>query len=55
MQTQSYHQREEFKNRSAKLAEIRSLGIDPYPAKFVPIQTAAALMENTSPVRSTAG
>ena len=44
MQTPSYHQHEEFKNRSAKLAEIRALGIDPYPAKFVPTQTAAALL-----------
>ena len=43
MQTPSYHQYEEFKNRSAKLAEIRALGIDPYPAKFTPTQTAHAL------------
>lgn len=43
MQTPSYHQHEEFKNRSAKLAEIRALGIDPYPAKFTPTQTAHAL------------
>ncbi len=37
-----YHQHEEFRNRSAKLEEIRALGIDPYPAKYVP--TAGALM-----------
>ncbi len=43
MQTPSYHQHEEFKNRSTKLAEIRALGIDPYPAKFTPTQTAHAL------------
>lgn len=30
----SYHQNEEFRNRSQKLAQIRELGIDPYPAKF---------------------
>lgn len=38
-----YHQHEEFKNRSEKLAEIRALGIDPYPAKFSPTQTAKSL------------
>lgn len=27
-----YHNHEEFQNRSKKLAEIRSLGVDPYPA-----------------------
>lgn len=36
MHLPSYHQHEEFKNRSAKLAEIRAMGIDPYPAKFTP-------------------
>ena len=44
MQTPDYHTHEEFQNRSTKLAEIRALGIDPYPAKFVPTQTAAALL-----------
>ena len=43
MQTPAYQQHEEFKNRSAKLAEIRALGIDPFPAKFTPTQTAHAL------------
>src|SRR5512135_15821 len=43
MQIPAYHEHEEFKNRSAKLAEIRALGIDPYPAKFAPTQTAQAL------------
>src|ERR1700687_5566243 len=43
MQTPSYHQHEEFQNRSEKLAEIRALGIDPYPAKFHPTQSASAL------------
>ena len=38
-----YHHHEEFKNRTAKLAEIRSMGIDPYPPKFTPTQTAEAL------------
>src|SRR5471030_2090898 len=44
MQTPDYHQHEEFKNRSLKLGEIRALGIDPYPAKFTPTQTAHALL-----------
>ncbi len=35
---------EEFKNRSHKLAEIRELGIDPYPAKFVPTHSAQPLL-----------
>jgi lysyl-tRNA synthetase class 2 len=30
-----YHSHEEFQNRSRKLAEIRALGIDPYPPKYV--------------------
>lgn len=34
---------EEFRIRSEKLAEIRNLGIDPYPAKFTPTQTAQSL------------
>jgi lysyl-tRNA synthetase class 2 len=43
MQTPDYHQHEDFKNRSHKLAEIRALGIDPYPALFTPTQTSHAL------------
>ena len=31
--TPEYHNHEEFQNRSKKLTEIRSLGVDPYPAK----------------------
>ncbi len=38
-----YHHHDEFKNRSEKLAEIRALGIDPYPPKFSPTQSAHAL------------
>ncbi len=30
-----YHNHEEFQNRSRKLAEIRALGVDPYPPKYV--------------------
>lgn len=38
-----YHTNEEFLNRCAKLQEIRSLGIDPYPAKYAPTATAEQL------------
>ncbi len=38
-----YHSHEEFQNRSRKLAEIRALGIDPYPAKYQPLHHAAEL------------
>jgi lysyl-tRNA synthetase class 2 len=43
METPDYHQHEEFKNRTEKLAEIRAMGIDPYPAKFLPTQSSQAL------------
>lgn len=39
-----YHHHEEFLNRSRKLAEIRELGIDPYPPKYVHTSRAAELM-----------
>lgn len=35
-QKPNYHQHEEFINRTEKLAEIRALALDPYPARFVP-------------------
>lgn len=38
-----YHQHEEFRNRSAKLEQIRALGIDPYPASYTPSNSTAAL------------
>lgn len=41
--TPDYHQQEEFQNRSRKLAEIRSLGVDPYPHKFQKQHTANEL------------
>jgi lysyl-tRNA synthetase, class II len=43
--TPEYHSHEEFRNRTNKLAEIRALGIDPYPAKYRPIQTARSLLD----------
>ncbi|MEI8365986.1 MAG: lysine--tRNA ligase [Parachlamydiaceae bacterium] len=41
--TPDYHQHEEFKLRSQKLADIRKLGIEPYPHKFSPTTTAKEL------------
>ncbi len=38
-----YHSHEEFQNRSRKLEEIRALGVEPYPPKFVHTQKAAQL------------
>ena len=38
-----YHSHDEFITRSQKLAEIRKLGLDPYPATFVPTTTAEEL------------
>jgi lysyl-tRNA synthetase class 2 len=42
--TPEYHQHEEFQNRSRKLAEIRALGIDPYPPKYLPTKKADELV-----------
>ena len=39
-----YHNHEEFQNRSRKLAEIRALGIDPYPPKYVNTQKTAQII-----------
>lgn len=38
-----YQQYEEFQNRQRKLSEIRELGIEPYPHKFIPTHTAQEL------------
>lgn len=40
-----YHQHEEFRNRTQKLAEIRALGIDPYPPKYIPTHSARLLAD----------
>lgn len=40
-----YHSHEEFINRSEKLAEIRALNIDPYPADFKPNTNSESLNE----------
>ncbi len=42
-----YHAHEEFQNRSRKLAEIRALDIDPFPALGIPSQKAAFLIVET--------
>ncbi|MBA3958073.1 MAG: lysine--tRNA ligase [Parachlamydiaceae bacterium] len=38
-----YHTHEEFQNRTRKLAEIRELGVEPYPHKYNPTHDAKAL------------
>ena len=38
-----YHNHEEFQNRTRKLAEIRELGIDPYPPKYLHTQKTAQI------------
>lgn len=45
MKTPDYHTHEEFINRTAKLAEIKSLKIDPYPASFKPDADSKTLDE----------
>src|ERR1700761_359103 len=45
LQNPEYHQHEEFQNRSRKLAEIRSLGVEAYPHKFTPTHTACELIQ----------
>ena len=39
-----YHRHEEFINRSQKLEEIKSLGIDPFPPKFSPTATPGEIL-----------
>lgn len=65
-----YHQHEEFRNRSQKLAELRAMNIDPYPPKFTPSGSPGKLQseyagkdlghsedaeKETTPLVSTAG
>lgn len=40
-----YQSHEEFQNRTRKLAEIRELGIEPYPHRYEPTDTAKKLHE----------
>ena len=46
MSLPEYHQQEDFKVRSTKLAEIRKMGIEPYPHKFTPTHTALDLQKD---------
>lgn len=43
--TPEYHQYDEFKGRTAKLATIRESGVDPYPHKYTPSDKIDALIE----------
>lgn len=47
MKSPDYHHHEEFQNRSKKLAEIRALGMDPYPPSFPTTQKASQLALET--------
>jgi lysyl-tRNA synthetase class 2 len=42
-----YHTHEEFRNRTQKIADMRALGVDPYPAKFTPSITLGDLLAKT--------
>jgi len=42
-----YFSQEEFQNRSRKLAEIRALGVDPYPHKYVSVNKTSKLHADT--------
>ncbi|MGM0440580.1 MAG: lysine--tRNA ligase [Chlamydiota bacterium] len=43
--TPEYHSHEEFSNRSRKLAEIRELGVEPYPHQFYPSHSSQELLQ----------
>ena len=47
MSIPEYHQHEEFQNRSRKLSEIRDLGVDPYPPKYVHTKRASEVILET--------
>lgn len=40
-----YHHHEEYQNRLRKLQELRALGVNPYPHRYEPSTSAAALQE----------
>lgn len=42
--TPEYHRHEEFQNRSKKLEQIRELGVDPYPPKYVSTEKQAQIV-----------
>ena len=41
-----YHEHEEFQNRSRKLNELKALGINPYPHKYVPSHSAREIIHH---------
>lgn len=43
--TPEYHEHDDFKLRSQKLAELRTLGVEPYPHKYV-VDTNAKLLQD---------
>lgn len=43
--TPEYQNHEDFQNRSQKLADLRALGIEPYPHKYTPDHLAQALQQ----------
>ena len=45
IQAPEYHAYEEFQNRSEKLKEIRALGVEPYPHKYLPTHDMRSLNE----------
>lgn len=44
LSTPEYHSHEEFQNRRRKLKEIRELGVDPYPPKYIQTQKTAQVI-----------
>lgn len=45
MSKPEYHHHEEFQNRSRKLAELKSLGVEPFPHKFSPSHSTKDLQD----------
>lgn len=45
-----YQQQDEFQNRTKKVAEIRAHGVEPYPHKFTPANTAKDLYDQYNAV-----
>jgi lysyl-tRNA synthetase class 2 len=45
MTTPDYQQHEEFRGRSERLAEIRAMGIDPYPPKYLATVSTNVLLD----------
>lgn len=41
--TPDYHAHEEFQLRTKKLAELKQLGLEPYPHKYTPTHSAKGL------------